>query len=57
MYTTIINDQFVIISTVKHENVIWYKLIQTELGMFTPIFIIRFYLNKIEYYKNGQNVI
>ena len=56
-YITIINDQFVIISTVKHENVIWYKLIQTELGMFTPIFIIRFYFNNIEYYINVDNVI
>ena len=56
-YTTIINDQFVIISTVKHENVIWYKLIQSEQATFTPIIIIRFYFNNIEYYINVDNVI
>ena len=57
MYTTIINDQFVIISTVKHENVILYKLIQSEQGTFTPIIIIRFYFNYIEYYSYVDNVI
>ena len=36
-FTTIINNQFVIVTTVSIEYLIWYKLIQTELGTFTQI--------------------
>ncbi len=51
------NDQFVIVTTVRIEYLIWKKVIQSELGTFTPIKKLRYNFNYIEYFSNVNNVI